>query len=62
MRVKVISDGTCKGTKLVNSTTDETIEGVKSIDWSCRPPQPPQCVVSFTDVKAEAEAFVEVEP
>jgi hypothetical protein len=33
MKLKIISDGTCRGTKVVNSETGEMLEGVKDINW-----------------------------
>lgn len=34
MRVKIISDGTAVGTKLVNAETGELVENVTSLTWS----------------------------
>lgn len=34
MELKIISDGTSEGTKVVNSETEEEINGVTSIEWS----------------------------
>ncbi len=34
MRIKIISDGTTLGTRLVNAETGESIDGATSITWS----------------------------
>ena len=34
IKLKVISDGTPSGTKVVDSKTGEEIEGVRSVEWS----------------------------
>jgi len=34
IELKIISDGTPAGTKVINSKTGEEIEGVRSIEWS----------------------------
>lgn len=35
MKIKIISDGTPQGTKVVNTETDERIEYVTSVQWKC---------------------------
>lgn len=34
MKLKIVSDGTSWGTKVVNADTGESVDGVASIDWS----------------------------
>lgn len=33
MKLKIISDGTSWGTKVVNADTGESVDGIVSIDW-----------------------------
>lgn len=33
MKIKIISDGTRQGTRIVNAKTGEEIEGVVSVEW-----------------------------
>jgi len=49
IRLKIISDGTPAGTKIVDSRTGEEIEGVKSIVWSI-------CHGEFAVAKIELES------
>lgn len=35
MKLKIISDGTLAGTKVVNAETGETVEGCYYVDWHC---------------------------
>lgn len=34
MKLKIISDGTSEGTKVINAATGEEIEGVERIQWT----------------------------
>ena len=34
MRVKIESDGTSRGTRVVNADTGEELDGVREIEWS----------------------------
>jgi len=34
MRIKIVSNGTSQGTKVVNAETNEVIEGIQEIDWN----------------------------
>lgn len=33
MRIKIISDGTCRGTRVVNVETGEVVDNVTEISW-----------------------------
>ena len=35
MKLKIISDGKCTGTKVVDAETNEPIEGVYKVIWKC---------------------------
>ena len=35
MKLKIISDGTANGTKLINAESGEILENVKSVKWFC---------------------------
>lgn len=35
MKVKIISDGTAMGTKVIDPKSGEMLEGVIGVDWSC---------------------------
>lgn len=37
MRIKILSDGTPVGTKVVDTETGEVLEGVVSVKWGCLP-------------------------
>ena len=41
MKLKIISDGTIKGTKVVDQDTGEELIGVTSIEWSVKPRERP---------------------
>ena len=36
IELKIISDGTPDGTKIVNSVTGEKVEGIKGVEWSIK--------------------------
>jgi hypothetical protein len=65
MKIKIISDGTVVGTKIVNAETGELIENVISVDWkiSVRDDHQgwrdgygalPTCIVEFVGVAIDA--------
>jgi hypothetical protein len=35
MRIKIISDGTSRGTRIVNAETNDPIEDCRAIHWIC---------------------------
>lgn len=58
MKVKITSDGTPRGTRLVCAETGETIEQVGEIVWRAKPCELPYATVRFLfpriDVSSEA--------
>ena len=60
MRVKIISNGTFLGTKVVNADTNEPIENVVVIDWSLDAKnRKPVCHLTLIDVEADLTALVQ---
>ena len=57
MKIKVISDGTNEGTRVVDAASGVRIENVSSITWIARGGQPPQAVVEFDQVEADVAAY-----
>lgn len=56
MRVKIISDGTAYGTRIVNMETGELVEGVVSVRWQMDAKDNTASVdISFVKVPIEAE-------
>lgn len=55
MRIKIVSDGTGRGTKVINAETGEVVEGVKSATWSCSARGEAMVVLTFVHVHVEVE-------
>ena len=54
MKVKIISDGTPRGTKLVNAETGEKLEGVTSVEWHISVDRLSEAVIMMRGVPIEA--------
>lgn len=62
MRVKIVSDGTPTGTRLVDAETGKTIRGVRKITWgSGYPGDVPTATVEFISVPIEVTAELDGE-
>lgn len=53
MRLKIVSDGTPKGTQVVNDLTRETLEGVSAIEWRITSDSYAQMVLTLKRVAVE---------
>jgi|CXWL01.1.fsa_nt_gi hypothetical protein len=65
MKIRIVSDGTCPGTKITNAETGEEVEGVTVIDWHLRGPDwNAECTLKFfgPDVPVDLQAEVPDEP
>ena len=61
MKIKIISDGTPKNTKIVNAETGEKISGAKFIQWEISYDGLSKCTVIFNNIPAEIRSsFVEI--
>jgi hypothetical protein len=59
MRIKIISEGTGRTTKVVNAETGELLKGVRSVKWEC--PGPGSVAVATLEViLASVEVIGEV--
>ena len=53
MNIKIISDGTSKGTKVVNAETGEDVEYVQHIEWQLGVGELSDCTLKFIKVPIE---------
>jgi len=57
MKIKIISDGTANGTKVVNAETGELVHHVSSVEWKVSVESSlAEAVVTFSNVAVEIEA------
>jgi hypothetical protein len=56
MRIKIISDGTPKNTKVVDADTGELVKDVYAIQWSCDVHNLARAIIGFINVPVEVEA------
>jgi hypothetical protein len=60
MRIKVVSDGTGRGTKITNAETGELIEGVIAVKLQCLDPGGVWVArLKFSNIEFEIEAGIE---
>ncbi len=61
MKLKIISDGTKPGTRIVNAETNEEIEDIRSIAWSidAKNGYPAECVIRLYSPLVETEQEVD---
>ena len=59
MKVKIISDGTASGTKLIDQETGKSIEDITSITWSVSVDELAQVNVKFINVPVEVIGEIE---
>lgn len=61
MKLKIVSDGTKVGTRVVNAETQEVIEDIRSIAWSIdtKNGHPAECVIRLYGSLVEAEQEVD---
>lgn len=61
MKLKIVSDGTKVGTRVVNAETQEVIEDIRSIAWSIdtKNGYPAECVIRLFGPLVEAEQEVD---
>jgi hypothetical protein len=53
MKVKIISDGTCKNTTVIDTKTGEALEGVTHIDWHIEAPHLAKCTIKLHNIPLE---------
>jgi hypothetical protein len=56
LRIKIISDGTPMGARVVNAETGETIEAIHEIEWEWRAGYTAEATIKFGRVEVELEA------
>lgn len=56
MRLRIVSDGTPLGTKVVNLETGETVDGVSMIDWHIETGELAKATIRIHDVDVEIGA------
>lgn len=59
MKIKVVSDGTPEGTKVVDEN-NEALEGLAAVKWTCYPEQVPTVILKF--VLPEVELSADIDP
>jgi hypothetical protein len=52
-KLKIISDGTTIGTRVIDLETKEPIEGIQMITWTCSNVGEPEVLVSISGVECE---------
>jgi hypothetical protein len=52
-KLKIISDGTTAGTRVIDLETGETINGIQMITWTCSDIGQPEVLVSISGVECE---------
>lgn len=55
MKIKIISDGLPKNTKIINQETGEIIEHVRSIKWECAYDSLATAIIEFVNIPVEIE-------
>lgn len=53
MKIKIVSDGTAWGTKVVDADTGETLEKVISVSWEHDLHRSPEVTITVTEVPVE---------
>jgi hypothetical protein len=62
MKLKLISDGTNIGTKLINEDTGEAVSGISQISWEAKPEDPiTKVVVEFFNIPVEIATKADVD-
>lgn len=62
MKLKIISDGTSYGTRLVNADTNEPIGFVESIEWKVSVGDPAaKAIITFVNLPVEILCEVDLE-
>ena len=59
MKIKIISDGTPKGHKVINAETGELVENISSVKVYISPRTPTKALVEFTGVLVDIIAETE---
>lgn len=54
MKIKIVSDGTARETRVVNAETGEEVENVTRVAWNCTAPERARATVEFVGVPIEA--------
>jgi len=55
VRIKIISDGTAPGTRVVDARTGEPIDGITAISWKVDVNRLAEATLTFIKVPVEAE-------
>jgi hypothetical protein len=55
MKLKIISDGTHRGTKVINAETGEVLQGVYEVSWEHKANDIPHAVIKCYQVPYEVE-------
>jgi len=58
MKLKIISDGTLSGTKVVNADTNEAVENIVSADWSIGVDQVPRIRLELLGISVDTIGVV----
>jgi hypothetical protein len=59
MKLRIESDGTSHGTRVVNAETGEKVEGVREVSWEWEWGYPVSCRITVVDVETQAAMTVD---
>lgn len=62
MKLKIISDGTSFGTKIIDSTTGEEVEEITSIRWEITAGEVSRATITFDRIQCVVEGEVIDDP
>jgi hypothetical protein len=62
MKIKIVSDGTSLGTKVLNAETGEALEGASRVDWSIEAGELGKAVVHFYPDLVDLESDASLVP
>ena len=57
MKLKIISDGTSLGTKIVNSDTGEEVEEITSIHWEITAGEGSRATIQFDRIQCDVDGW-----
>ena len=60
MKIKIISDGLSKNTRVINAETGETVENVLSIEWKCSVHSLATATLKFIEVPVEVSTITHI--
>jgi hypothetical protein len=59
MKLRIESDGTSHGTRVVNAETGEQIDGVREVTWEWERGYPVSARISLVDVETQATLMLD---